>query len=339
MQYKFKRAGLQGPRPIPFLMNLPELLKHGAAFKAWAAWIKTYGECYCAFSGYSPYVMISDPDLAKEVLTKTLVFKDRGPSTIASLSLGRDRAIEKASVVFATGTYWRGLRGSWTGFLMHSQALQKGYFELINVAVDNMMATLQRKEGQVVDCAAAATSLTMDVIGTIGFGVPMSDPLDKSKPSPIIEAAKTFFDVYRLMRHPYSLLLNFFPFLGLPIKVLANIFPFGSLRHLVDSRRLFHSMILRWIAAARKEDADIKAGKIDAKTAATRDDHNIPNAGSFLRALITSVNKETGQAYSDIEVCSQVRTMLLGTLGGASVPSWKLAPSYAICLQVPCLCS
>lgn len=286
-------------------MNMGTIIAFKGGYLAWAHWRKVYGECFCFFLGHRPAVMISDPALAQQVLaTKTSVFKDRGENPLPSLAIGQDKVFERAGVVFAKGPFWKGLRATWTHYLMHSQALQVHYFSIINEAVDALMTTLRRLDGQVLDFSTVCSSLTMDVIGTVGFGVQLSTPGQMETHSPVLVAASPFFNASSVLRNPYLMLYSMVPAFGWPLRLLAKYLPLGSQKELNDGRKYIYDMVVKWMNVVKEEEArakrtakesesDGKAAAAEAKMKAT-----VPQPGSFLRVMMNAVSFSSSKGFT-----------------------------------------
>ncbi|VDI18299.1 Hypothetical predicted protein [Mytilus galloprovincialis] len=63
-QSLWRRLGIAGPRPIPFLGVLPLYMKQGIA-KGDLQLVKTYGSVVGIYQGHLPVLLVSDPEMLK----------------------------------------------------------------------------------------------------------------------------------------------------------------------------------------------------------------------------------------------------------------------------------
>ena len=79
----FTRYGIPlGPKPTLFLGSLPEFVKKGM-FQMDVDNVQKYGKFFGSFIGNIPTVMVSDPDMIKEIAVKQFSnFQDRMQSLV-----------------------------------------------------------------------------------------------------------------------------------------------------------------------------------------------------------------------------------------------------------------
>ena len=65
-----KDVRIPGPAPWPFLGNVPEILQHGVLHKLFTAYSKTYGRVYKMAIGRTPVIVLTDPEMAKQIMVK-----------------------------------------------------------------------------------------------------------------------------------------------------------------------------------------------------------------------------------------------------------------------------
>ena len=72
--------GVPGPKPLPFLGNLPDSIRHKGQFHLqFDEYYKTYGNLFSLFSFIGkPALVVCDPELIREILVKSFSsFRDR----------------------------------------------------------------------------------------------------------------------------------------------------------------------------------------------------------------------------------------------------------------------
>ncbi|XP_013391527.1 cytochrome P450 3A24 [Lingula anatina] len=163
-----RRFGLPGPAPLPLFGHIVEIMKEGICGFDLNA-VRAYGNVLALSSGLMGNalgdVMISDPDMIKEILVKQAnVFVDRNINGEAQIS-----PLEKA--LFAVkGDYWKQMRNTLTptftsGKLRHMQTMIS---KCAQTLVDNLKKkanTGEKFDSQIWGC------YTMDVICATAFGV------------------------------------------------------------------------------------------------------------------------------------------------------------------------
>src|SRR5699024_7641349 len=79
----WSRRGLTGPKPVPFVGNLLEVLSKGLV-DVELEWHRKYGKIYGTYSNFSPTLCIADPELIKLVMIKDFnLFVNRRKAVLA----------------------------------------------------------------------------------------------------------------------------------------------------------------------------------------------------------------------------------------------------------------
>ncbi|CAF3771395.1 unnamed protein product [Rotaria sp. Silwood1] len=101
----FIRLNIPGPPPMLFFGNFLEIVKHGRQSNAIKQWTDKYGQIYGYFEGYTPILVISDPDVLQDIFIKSFSnFHFRRESLVA------DPHAKEVSVFSAIGLRWKGQR-------------------------------------------------------------------------------------------------------------------------------------------------------------------------------------------------------------------------------------
>ncbi|GAB4819482.1 hypothetical protein N2152v2_006528 [Parachlorella kessleri] len=136
-------------------------------------WQQKLGGIYLVFLGKSPVVVISDPELARQVsVSKFKSFHDR--FRFIDINPGNDKRIRalQSGLLMAKGGYWASVRAAMQP-LFHQAALQ-GYTPVMNDKAEKLTEQLQgvARSGEAVELHALLGRVTMGVIGEAAFGVP-----------------------------------------------------------------------------------------------------------------------------------------------------------------------
>lgn len=274
---------IPGP-PIGWMIgNLAEIVRLGRheAFRAWGI---RYGPVFRVVEGGVVTVVVQDAQLAHKVAGRMA-----NRHSIPHLESGEEERLFKtaAGILFARGAHHRGLRAAWQP-MFHSKSLE-GFMGIMDDAALRLLGQLEEgaTTGCTVDIWPLYGNLTMRISGTSAFGVELSDMVPNSK---------AFFDAVGQIENIYALLQIMFPPLAPQIRRLANIFPTPAYAAGLRGRRALRtafSGILKEHRAAGLVAADGTAGATGVAP------------GSFLELMARSVNKETGQPFSDLEIVLQ----------------------------------
>eukprot|EP00058_Branchiostoma_floridae_P024989 XP_002610479.1 hypothetical protein BRAFLDRAFT_85620 [Branchiostoma floridae] len=80
-----KKLGVSGPTPLPFIGNLHQTLKTGHYnMEAQVEYTAKYGKVYGVFNGRTPILVISDPEMLREIFVKQFhKFTNRAPKGLS----------------------------------------------------------------------------------------------------------------------------------------------------------------------------------------------------------------------------------------------------------------
>ncbi|XP_049988874.1 cytochrome P450 3A2 isoform X3 [Alexandromys fortis] len=184
----FKKQGIPGPKPLPFLGTLLNYYK--GLWKFDSECYKKYGKIWGLFDGQTPVLAITDTEMMKNILVKECysVFTNRrdiGPMGIMSkaISLAKDEE-------------WKRIRALLSPTFTSGKL--KEMFPIIEEYGDILVKYLRREaeKGKPLDMKEVFGAYSMDVITSTAFGVNV-DSLNKPK-DPFVEKAKNFirFDFF-----------------------------------------------------------------------------------------------------------------------------------------------
>lgn len=127
--YRWSLRRLPGPFVWPLVFNLPGLLK----FKSFADYMtvlsKTYGPVFRFFPGRRPFVVVTDLNLAKQVLTSNFSnFQNRRALGAVAVAVPeQDLRLDRMMLFHQGGEQWRILRAAWASYLSNSKGLAVYY--------------------------------------------------------------------------------------------------------------------------------------------------------------------------------------------------------------------
>ncbi|XP_076779814.1 cytochrome P450 3A11 [Arvicanthis niloticus] len=267
----FKKQGIPGPKPLPFLGTLLNYYK--GLWKFDMECCRKYGKRWGLFDGQMPLLAITDPETIKNVLVKECfsVFTNRrdfGPVGIMSKAVSISKDEE-----------WKRYRALLSPTFTSGKL--KEMFPVIEQYGDILVKYLrqQAEKGKPVSVREVLGAYSMDVITSTSFGVNV-DSLSNPK-DPFVEKARKllrldFFD-------PLLLSVVLFPFL-IQIYEMLNISVFPK-----DSIAFFKKFVDR-----------MKENRLDSKQK-----HRVDFLHLMMNAHNNSKDKETHKALSDTEITAQ----------------------------------
>lgn len=161
-QYQlFKKMGVPGPRPLPFVGNFHTRLD-GPVSDTDIKWNRKYGRIYGFYDGSRPILSVSDPRVYKKILIKDFnVFTDRfEPPKHETL---------KNTLFFLPGQKWKRVRTICTPTFTSSKL--KNIFSIIRDCMPGVMENLEAasEERSDVDCKKLFGAYALDVIARSAF--------------------------------------------------------------------------------------------------------------------------------------------------------------------------
>ncbi|XP_048223876.1 cytochrome P450 3A9-like isoform X2 [Perognathus longimembris pacificus] len=273
----FKKLGIPGPKPLPFLGTLLCYRKGIALFDTKC--YKKYGNLWGLYDGRWPVLMITDPDMIKTVLVKECytTFTNRRP-------LG-PMGFMKKSLSMSEDEEWKRIRMQLSPTFTSGKL--KEMFPIIHEFCDRLLKNLrpQAEKGKPVVLKDIFGAYSLDVITGTSFGVDinsLNNPQD-----PFVEKVKRLTKFNLL--DPVVLSVVLFPFLT-PVYEALNISVFP--KDVTDFLRT---------AAERMKESRLK----------DKTKHRV----DLLQLMINSQNSkdtESHKALTDLEIAAQSISFLFG---------------------------
>ncbi|XP_052023974.1 cytochrome P450 3A13 [Apodemus sylvaticus] len=266
----FKKLGIPGPKPLPFLGTI---LAYRKGF--WECDIqchKKYGKMWGLYDGRQPVLAITDPDIIKTVLVKECY------STFTNRRNFGPAGILKKAISVSENEEWKRIRALLSPTFTSGKL--KEMFPIINQYTDVLVKNMRQglEEGKPTSMKDIFGAYSMDVITATSFGVNV-DSLNNPQ-DPFVEKIKKLlkFDIF----DPLFLSVTLFPFLTPVFEALdVSLFP-------RDVINFFKTSVEKMKENRMKEK---EKQRVD-----------------FLQLMINSQNskiKDSHKALSDVEIVAQ----------------------------------
>ncbi|XP_001622402.2 cytochrome P450 3A41 [Nematostella vectensis] len=159
-----KNEPLKGPEPWPYIGNLLEVGKYGGLHKMQLHFSKIYGRVYKLFIGRAPTIVVSDPEIIKQILLKEF---NKFPDRPAFIKFGRPF---NSGLFIASGETWKRIRSTLTPSFTSGKL--KKIVPIFNTASDNLSAKIEKlaDSGESVDCIRLFSLFALEVIMSAAFG-------------------------------------------------------------------------------------------------------------------------------------------------------------------------
>ncbi|NWQ76803.1 CP3AL protein, partial [Columbina picui] len=272
----FKKLGIPGPKPLPFVGTTLEYRKGVLEFDTEC--FQKYGKIWGIYDGRQPVLAITDPQIIKTVLVKEFYSTFTNRRTLDLVGLLR------SALSIAEDEHWKRIRTVLSPTFTSGKL--KEMFPIIKHYGESLVKNVQKQveKDNILSVKDIFGAYSMDVVTSTSFGVnidSMNNPND-----PFVREMQNFvkFDFFS----PLFILIFAFPFL-IPVlrKMDVNIFP----KHTVD-------FFARSIAKIKKDrEKDVHKGRVD-----------------FLQLMIESQNStshsgkdanHSNKALTDTEILAQ----------------------------------
>ncbi|XP_060539988.1 cytochrome P450 3A24-like isoform X1 [Pantherophis guttatus] len=214
----FKKLGIPGPRPLPFIGTFLEHWNDVLKFDQRC--FEKYGKIWGIFDGRQPVMAILDPALIKTILVKEFYtyFTNRR-------DLGLNGNLDTIIAV-VLDEQWKRIRGALSPTFTSGRL--KEMMPIINHYNEILEKNIQKKveKGETIDMKLFFSAYSLDVVTSTSFSVNI-DSLNHPD-DPVVVHMKKFLSFSRL--NPLLILVVLFPFL-IPVlkKFKLAIFPKSSI--------------------------------------------------------------------------------------------------------------
>ncbi|XP_063443194.1 lithocholate 6-beta-hydroxylase-like [Mytilus trossulus] len=168
----WKRLGIPGPKPYPFLGLLKQLPIDGFAATDFNL-IQKYGKVVGVYQGTRPTLLISDPDIVRDLFIKDFSNFTNRPDVI------KPDKFTSHSMTVARDDYWKFLRTKISPTFTTGKL--RNMTPLIQRCCDDLVDNIKKQsEGDsVIDMKEIASGFTMDVICSTAFGMQVNSQTEK----------------------------------------------------------------------------------------------------------------------------------------------------------------
>ncbi|XP_054548700.1 thromboxane-A synthase [Talpa occidentalis] len=231
-----EKVGIRHPKPSPFIGNLT-FFRQGF----WESHLelkRLYGPLCGYYLGRRMYIVISEPDMIKQVLVENFSnFTNRMASGLESKPVAD-------SILFLRDKRWEEVRSVLTSAFSPEKLNEM--IPLISQACDLLLAHLKHyaESGDAFDIQRCYCFYTTDVVASVAFGTQVDSR--KSPDHPFVKHCQRFFTVS--IPRPIQVLILSFPSIMVP---LARILPNKNR----DELNGFFNKLIRNVIALRDQQA------------------------------------------------------------------------------------
>ncbi|XP_008108756.1 thromboxane-A synthase isoform X1 [Anolis carolinensis] len=208
---RLQNVGIRHPPPLPFIGNLLYFRK--GFWEGHNKLINKYGPACGYYIGRRMFIVISEPDMIKFILTEDFQnFTNRMTVDLASKPLAD-------SILILRDERWKGVRGVLTPAF--STARIKEMAPLINQACDILLSNLKvyADSGRAFDIQRNYSCFTLDIVVSMAFGIQLDS--FKNSNDTFVKNSKIFFEP--AFSRPLLILTIAFPFIMIPLlRILPN---------------------------------------------------------------------------------------------------------------------
>ncbi|XP_040858303.1 thromboxane-A synthase [Ochotona curzoniae] len=233
---RLEKLGIRHPKPSPFIGNLPFFYQ--GFWEAHKELRRLYGPLCGYYLGRQMFIVISDPDMIKQVLVENFSnFTNRMASGLESKPVAN-------SVLFLRDQRWKEVRGVLTSAFTPEKLNEM--MPLLNQACHLLLAHLQphADSGAAFDVRRCYSCYTTDVVASVAFGTQVDSW--EAPEDPFVKHCRRFFQLS--IPRPLLALILSFPSIMVP---LARILPNKNR----DELNGFFNKLIRSVIALREQRA------------------------------------------------------------------------------------
>nr|XP_054758348.1 cytochrome P450 3A24-like [Lytechinus pictus] len=274
------RKGIKGPRPLPLLGNILSCTKGFYLFVYNCK--EKYGKIYGFYLFRRPVVVISDPDILKDILVKSFskftnhdqFFLKNRPLDQGLLDLRDQRWKDVRTVITPT----------------FSALKMKQMSPLINECCDVLVATLKKKheEDTNISIFRVLESFTMDGIAKCAFGLQVdaqNNPAD-----PFVKHAKKIVDAG--VENPVLMLAGLFP----PLAYVFNALDIGMFP--AETKTFFRDVVVKAIDMRKHSSYSKRKDFLQLMMNAHNDDDIGSEVGKDTNSLNNQIEERNDKSLS-----------------------------------------
>ncbi|XP_058742888.1 cytochrome P450 71D10-like [Vicia villosa] len=155
-----------GPWRLPFIGNIHQILSSPFLHHSFKTMAEKYGPLMYLKLGEVPYIIVSSPEIAKEVMkTQDLVFSNR-----PDLMLPKIFSYNNTDILYSIyGEHWRQLRKICANEVLSAKRVQS-FRSIREEEVDGLVKSIAASEGTVVNLTHKITDLTHWIVARAAFG-------------------------------------------------------------------------------------------------------------------------------------------------------------------------
>uniref|UniRef100_A0A667YC70 unspecific monooxygenase n=1 Tax=Myripristis murdjan TaxID=586833 RepID=A0A667YC70_9TELE len=263
----FKKLGIPGPRPMPFVGTMHNMSK-GIRFELECH--KKYGDVWGMFDGRSPVLVLSDPEMIKAVLVKECysVFTNRRDT------MGDLAGPFADGIVAAKDERWKRIRSTISPCFTSGRLKQ--VFSFVEQYANRLVGSLeQRNLSESVDVKTFLAPYSLDVVTSASFSVD-TDSINHPDDPAVVYIKRVlklkFWPLFFLMIFPFASRL--FKLLGISLMDMTSVnFFYGVLKKFKDqhqaedsvSNRPSHGDFLQVMVENEIPETEIKNGEEPSK--------------------------------------------------------------------------